>query len=213
MRSGLRGGVRAAATASATRPGIAAVAVLATVPGVAAGQTLGPSTVAGTPPAARAAGSFLLVGLLGGAFLSRRERLVDRAVDDTLGRPAVAIVYGFCAYALVAFAGFYTNNLLAQLGVTATPLGALAALVLVGGLALVSAFGLLVVGTLLTGLWGPRRPRRGLALAASASAASWFLLPAGAAFAALVLVAAVGVGGPTRTWVHRSRPVGAQGDG
>jgi len=195
---------------SGTRRGAATLLALATLPGVAAAQPLGPATVADAPPVVRAVGSFLLVGLCGGLVLARRESLVDRAVDDTMGNPAVAVVYGLGAYVFVLFVAFYTNNVLLGLGVTGTPLGSVAGLLIVGGVSLLGGLGYVVVGTLLTDLRGERRPWRGLLVGGALSAVGWLVLPALAAFAVWVLVAAVGVGGPTRTWFHSERTVATE---
>ncbi len=179
--------------------------VLATVPGAAAGQPLEPSAIGGARPVTLAVVSFLLVGLFGGAFLYWRAGLVDSAVDDTMGRPVAAVVYGLGAYAMVLFGSFYTNNVMTQLGLSETPLGALTLVVLVGGVLVLGGFGHAVVGMLLTDLWGERRPWEGLALAGALSGVCWLVLPGIGAVAAWIFLAAVGVGGPARTWAHNSR--------
>jgi len=192
-------------------PTRAAVLVLAlvTVPGVAAAQS-GVATVAAAPGVVRAVVSVVAVGLLGGAILARRAGFVDRAVDDTMDRPAVAIVYGLFAYVFVVFAGLYVNNAIGQLGAADTPAGGLVVGVVAGGVALLGALGFLVVGTLLTDLYGSRDHRRGLLVGAGLSGLTWLFLPILAAFAAWVIVEAFGVGGPTRTWVHSSRTVASE---
>lgn len=187
----------------------ALVMTLVTVPGVAAAQP-GVATVADAPGVVRAVGSVAAVGLLGGAILARRGGFVDRAVDDTMDRPAVAIVYGLFAYVFVVFAGLYVNNVLSQVGAADTPAGGLVVGVLGGGVALLGSLGFLVVGTLLTDLYGARSRRRGLLVGAGLSGIAWLALPVAAAFVAWVLVAAFGVGGPTRTWVHSSRSVASE---
>jgi len=190
--------------------GLAIVWGLAAVPTVAGARALGPSTVADAPAVVRALASVVLVGLVGVAFLARYRPVVDRGVEDTMDRPLVGIVYGLFAYVLVLFAGFYANDLFVRAGVAGTPVGYVALAILASGLVLVTSFGFLVVGTVVTDLSGGRRPWHGLLLGALLSGTSWLLLPAVAAIGACVLVAAVGIGGATRSWVHRERPVHAE---
>lgn len=178
---------------------------LATVPTVAGAQPLDPSTVTAISPVAKAVGSFVLVTLVGAGYLSRYAGLVDRSVEDTMERPVIAIVYGLFAYVLVLFFGVYALNVLTSVGVTGTPLGYVVLAVLAGGVLGVSGLGYLVVGTLVTDLYAGRRPWYGLALGAALSAVAWLVLPPLPAAAAWIFVAAVGVGGPTRTWVHSDR--------
>lgn len=180
---------------------------LAVVPSGVAAAPVDPSIVVDGPGIGPALASVVLVGLVGAAVLGRDGAFLDRAVDDTMDRPAVAVVYGLLAYVLVLFAGFYANDLLMRVGVAGTPLGTVVLVVLGGGVLLLSSLGYLVVGTLLTDLHGGRRPRHGLVLGALLSGVGWLLLPVPFAVATWVLVAAVGVGGPTRTWVHSERAV------
>lgn len=189
-----------------TLTSVSGVAVaLAVGPGVAAAQPVDPTAMADAPAFVRGAGSFLLVSLFGGVVLARREPLVDRAVDDVMGRPSVSVLYGLVAFVLVLFAGFYASDLLGRVGVAATPLGYVAIAILVGGVSTLAGLGYVVVGTLLTDLHGGRRPWYGLLLGAALSAVGWVALPVPAAFAVWVLVAAFGVGGRTRTWIHSER--------
>jgi MFS family permease len=183
---------------------------LAVLPGVATAQQLDPSVVTGAPPHVRALGSVALVGLCGGLVLALRGALVDRAVDDTMGRPTRAVFYGLGAYVFALFLGLFASTLLLQLGVGRTPLGALAVVVLLAGVALLSGLGYAVFGTLLTGLMGTRRPWQGLLVGSAISGVCWLVAPLLPALAAWVLVAAFGVGGPTRTWVHSERTVASR---
>lgn len=197
----VRGFVRRWPTAVAT------LASLAFVPGGAVAQPVGPTTLAEAPRITLALASVAVVVLVGGGFLGWSSAFVDRAVDDTMAKPAVAIVYGLLAFVLVVFAGFYANDLLSRVGLAGTPLGYVALAILVVGVLAVGSLGYLVVGTVLTDLYGDRRPWPGLLVGASISAACWLALPLAAAAPAWVVVAAVGVGGTTRTWVHSERTV------
>ena len=205
----LSGGARRTVTALAAlaTPTVTALAALATLPGVASAQPLDPTAVVDVAPIFRALASVVLVGSFGALVLVRRAVLVDRAVDDTMGNPTVAVVYGLGAYAFVLFAALYANNLVLQLGVADTPLAAVAAVVIAGGVALLAGLGYVVVGTLLTDLYGVRRPWQGLLVGSALSAVGWLVLPVLPAFAVWVLLGAFGVGGPTRTWFHGERTV------
>lgn len=178
---------------------------LATVPTVAGAQPIDPIAVADSPPHVKALASAALVGLVGVALLGRYGGFVDRAVDDTMDRPAIAVIYGLFAYILVLFFGFYANDLMARVGVADTPVGYLALGIIVVGVLVLSSLGYLVVGTLLTDLYSGRRVRHGLLLGAVISGLSWLVLPILAGAAVWLLVAAVGIGGPTRAWVHSER--------
>jgi hypothetical protein len=185
--------------------------VLAALSAVATVQPLDASVLVDAPPVVRAVASFAVVAACGGALLVRRDALVDTAVDDTMGRPSVAVVYGVGAFCFVLFVVFYANNVLLRLGLVETPLGAVAAVLLVCGLSLLGGLGYVVVGTLLTDLYGQRRPWRGLVVGGVISTVGWLVLPPPTAAAAWVLVAAVGVGGRTRTWFHGERAVASEG--
>ncbi len=192
----------------AGRGGITALVLatsLATVPTVAGAQPIDPIAVADSPPHVKALVSAVLVALVGVGLLGRHGGFVDRAVDDTMDRPAIAVVYGLFAYILVLFFGFYANDLMARAGVADTPVGYLALAIIVGGVLVLSSLGYLVVGTLLTDLYRGRGARSGLVAGALLSGVSWLVLPVLAGAAVWILVAAVGVGGPTRTWVHSER--------
>lgn len=186
------------------------VAGLAAVPAVAGAQTLDAAAVVDAPPVAKALGSAVLVTLVGASFLYRYGAFVDGAVDDTMERPGVAVVYGILAYVLVLFFGFYALNILTSVGVAGTPLSYVALAILAGGALGVSGLGYLVVGTLLTDLWAGRRPWHGLAVGGVLSGVAWLVLPLLPAAAVWVFVAAVGAGGPMRTWVHSERAVEAE---
>jgi hypothetical protein len=183
---------------------VAGVGVLVSVPGVAAAQSLDPSAVVDAPPSVRAVVSFVLVLLFGGALLVRYEGFVQQSVDSSKERLLMSVVYGAVAYGLVGFACVYAYSQLARLGIGGAVLTTVA--VAVAGVVLLTLAGLgfVVVGTLLTELGGPRQPWTGLVVGASISAVAWFALPLAAGVVAWFAVTAVGIGGPTRKWVHAS---------
>lgn len=185
---------------------VAAVA-LGTLPGVAAAQPVDPGAFAEASGAVRAVTSFALVLLVGGALLRQYGTFVDRSVDASMDRPYVAVVYGTMGFGLVALVGGYAVDQLARagLGGTGLVLAGVGAAALVG--LVLAALGFLVLGTLITELRGCRRPRHGLVLGAALSAVGWLLLPLVEGALAWLLLAAFGIGGPTRRWFHTPRRV------
>lgn len=183
---------------------------LAIVPAVSRAQSLGPSTIVDAPASARALGSVVLVGLVGALLVSRYGGFVDRAVDATMDRPLIAILYGLFAYVLVLFFVLFALNLLTRLGIGGTPLGIVAIGIFGGGLISTCSVGYLVVGTLVYDLYSGRRPWYGLVLGALLSGVGWLFLAPLAGLAVWLLIPAVGIGGPTRTWVNREQTVAAK---
>ena len=185
--------------------GLASVLVTLSLSPTVAAQPLGPSTLVDAGPLTRAIASFVLVVLFGAAVLFRRAEFVDGAVDDTLERPLVGVVYGLLAYVLVLFAALYVADVITRLGFAGTPFGYVALAILVGGVGLLAGVGSLVLGTVLTDLVAVRQPLQGLVLGAGLAAVGWLALPDLAAAAIWVLIPAIGLGGPMRKWVHRDR--------
>lgn len=190
--------------------GLLVVAGLVAVPAVAQAQSLDPSVLADTPASARALASVGLVGLLGSALLWRYRGFVDQAVDDTLARPRIAVFYGVFAYGVVLFLSLFALDIVSRVGVAGTSFGLVGFAILAVGLCALASLGYLVVGTLLVDLYGGRGPWQGLLLGAVLSGVGWLLLPLLGGLAVWLLVAAVGVGGPMRTWVHGERTVATE---
>lgn len=186
------------------RRGLVLPVALWALSGGAAAQPVDPAAIAAASGTVRAAASFALVLLFGAVLLHRYGGFVDRSVDASMDRPYVAVLYGVMAFGLVAFVGGYAVSQLARVGVggTVVLVGAGAA----GLVALVlGALGFLVVGTLITDVRGGRRPWQGLVLGAALSAVGWLLLPLVGGVLAWLLLAAFGIGGPTRLWFHTPR--------
>jgi hypothetical protein len=179
------------------------LSVLAVGPGAVAAGPVDPSVVVEAPGRVRAAASFLLVVALGGALLYRHGPLVDRSVEAFMERPLAAAVYGVLAYALVAFLGTYALSQLSRLGVGAATVATGVGAVVVA----LTGFGFVVVGTSITDVLGARHPWKGLVVGGALSAVGWVLLPLLAAVVTWTVVAAVGIGGPARKWVHAERTV------
>lgn len=185
---------RLAATASA-------VAIL---PGVAAAQAIDPSAIVDAPVAVRAAGSFVLVLLFGGALLYLAEEFVDRSVDASMESPLKSVGYGMVAQGIVVFFGVYAISQVGRISGSAVEVVGVALAVFVLALA---GLGFTVVGARLTEIAGERRLRPGVVVGATISAVVWLAPSFVLGLLAWTFVAAVGVGGPTKRWLHASKSV------
>ena len=172
---------------------------------VPAMQAVSPSAIEQVPPGYRAAAAFALVVAFGAAVLFRSQRYVEAAVDSSMRRPHVSVVYGAIAYGLVGFLGLLALMQLSLVGITDSAVVYVAAAA-VGAVAFaLGGLGYVVVGTRSLELLGERQPWNGLVLGAVISALIWLVLPPLTAAVVWVVVAAVGVGGPVRTWMHDER--------
>lgn len=178
--------------------------ILAILPGVASAQTLDPSVVVDASALARAGGSFVLVLTFGVALVYLAEEFVDGSVDASMDSPLQSVGYGLAALVVVGFFGVYAISQLAGVSDVAVGLATVALGVFVLALA---GLGFTVVGARLTGVGGERRLRLGAAVGATISALVWFAPSFGLALSAWILLASVGVGGPTERWIHASRSV------
>lgn len=183
------------------RAGVAVV-LLGGGPGHAAAGVLDPVGVARSSVAVRVVGAFLLALLFGGLILYRSEGFVDRAVDASMENPLISVVYGLLAQGGIVFLGGYVWSQLARVESVGSLAGnAGGAVVLVASLAL-AGLGLAVVGAGITEAAGERQLWPGLAIGSALGAAAW-LAPSLLVGAALwVFLVALGVGGPTRNWLH-----------
>jgi hypothetical protein len=197
---GILGGRLAASGASVSLPDPLA--------GLALGQApVDPSTVGQLPATYLAAGSFVLVLAFGTLVLWRSQRFIEHGIDTSMAQPHMSVVYGLIAYGLVGFLGFLILMQLSFVGVTSPSFRYVAiGLVAVAMLSLAGP-GYAIVGTRLVDLQGSRQPWNGLALGAVLSAASWLVLPLQLAALVWLLVAALGIGGPVREWMHDERGV------
>ncbi len=189
-----------------------ALCVLAVLPGVATAQSVDPSAAVDAPAYLRAAGSFVLVLLFGGAFVYRYGEFVDDSVDVSMDRPAISLVYGVIAFALVVFLSGYVLSQVGRLGISSPAVLPVFGAALVGIFLVLSGLGYAVVGARLTELEGKRQPWRGLVVGAAVGALAWLLLPPLTGLMVYLAVAAVGIGGPVRRWIHASESVETKGD-
>ncbi|SHG99638.1 hypothetical protein [Halobaculum gomorrense] len=164
-----------------------------------------PSIVADGPGIVRAVVSFVAVLLGGTAFVAWRPAIVDRGVDLAVEESLLVVGYGLVAFGLVAFIGVYAALLAARVRIGVIAWLAVAALLV--AVLLVAALGYVVVGTWLTGVEGARRPWVGAVVGAVLGALPWLVLPPLPAAGVWLVLAAVGLGGLTRRWIHADREV------
>lgn len=174
-------------------------------------QTLDPSVLAESSGEVRAVVVLVLTVLFGGAVIYRYGGRLDAAVDASMESPLVSVVYGAMAYALVVFVVSYAYSQLAQLGVAVPVLGLLGAGVLVVLLLSLGGLGFVVVGAWATDAVGSRDPWLGLVGVGVVGALAWLVLPFVGALLVWLGIAAIGIGGPVRRWIHGSKVEPATG--
>jgi hypothetical protein len=175
---------------------------IGTVPGRAAAQSVDPVAAFRSSAPVRVVVAFLLVLLVGGLLLSRDEAFVDRAVDASMANPLVSLVYGVFAQGGIVFLGGYVWSQIARIGSAGALAGRVgAAFILLFSLAL-AGLGLTVVGAGITEAAGDRQLWPGLAIGATIGAAAWLAPTLASGLVVWVLLVGLGVGGPTRNWIH-----------
>lgn len=164
-------------------------------------QSFDPSVVVAAPGSVRAVAAFLSVVLFGGFAVYRWGGRLDELVDESMGAPLRSVGYGFALFAVIVLLVGYVVSTLARLlvGTGLVPLLALGFGLLVLA---VSGIGFAVVGAWLADAAGFRDPWIGLVAVGAVGAAAWFLLPLALGGLVWLTIAAVGVGGAARRWVH-----------
>lgn len=182
------------------------VALFVLVPGVATAQRMGPSVLFETSMPVRIAGSFVLVLLFGGTLVYLYDEFVERSVETSLEQPLTSVVYGIAAQGGVLFLGGYALSQLAQVGGTEPIVDIV--FVAIGVVTLTLAgLGFTVVGTHITDVASQGNVWHGLAVGAGLSAIAWATPSFVAGVAIWVGLVAVGIGGPTKNWMHASKSV------
>lgn len=152
-----------------------------------------------------AAGSFLLVTIVGAATRGLRPALLDRAVAAALGRPGRTPIYGVIAALLGWLGATYTVGRAARFG--GDTVGRVVAAAAAGVMLTIAGFGFAVVGVSVTTAAGDDRPGIGVGVGAAISALVPLSLPARPALLVWVVLAAAGIGGPVRRWFRASQSV------
>ena len=175
--------------------------------GTVAAQVGDPSALLGLSAPVQATLSFLSILVAGVGLLSWRAGTVDKAVDRAIQGLPLAAVYGIIPFAAVLFISGYVLSQSARVGVASQALAEVLGIAVVAAVATLAALGYLVIGGYATELEGERRLWIGAAVGAGLSALPWLVLPTLPALATWVVVAAIGLGGTTQTWVHGERTV------
>lgn len=152
----------------------------------------------------RAVASVLLVLGVAAAVRYWRPGLVERAVDATLERPLTAPLYGVAAAVLGWLVVAYAFGQALRVG---GGVGRVAVLLGVAGALVIGGFGFVVVGTGLTTVLADRRPWAGPLAGAGVSALVLLALPDRLGLVVWAFVAATGLGGAARRWLHASASV------
>ena len=155
-------------------PGTALTAV-ALFPGVTAARRIDPTAVADVSTPVRAAGSFVLVLLVGGTLLSLAAGFVDRSVDASMESPLRSIAYGTFAQIGLLLLGAYAVSQLVSIGSSRRIVGVVGFWIVSLGWLVLAGFGFTVVGAGLTDAAGDRQLWSGVAIGAGVAAFVWVL--------------------------------------
>lgn len=161
------------------------------------------ATVTDASGVVRASVAFVLVLVLGGAFLWRFGPFVERSIDASMDRPLRSTAYGVAAHLVVVFGGVLLASKLSQypvFGVNPAALGLALGLFL---LLLVGSLGFTVVGSTVVELGGQPSRWVGLVVGALIAGGIAVVTPT-VAWVAWLVVVSMGVGGAVRKWVHAS---------
>ncbi|MDQ2056232.1 MULTISPECIES: hypothetical protein [Halobellus] len=168
-------------------------------------QAFDPSVVFDAPAPTRAVGAFLASVVFGGLVIYRYGDRLTAAVEASTESPILSVLYGFIAYGLVSFLVVYAYSQLAGFGVGVSLITVAGAVVLGGALLSLGGLGFVIVGSWLANAAGVQDPWIGLLGVALGASIAVLVLPV--VFGALVWfgVAAVGIGGPVRRWIHADK--------
>ncbi|WP_336023708.1 hypothetical protein [Halobellus salinisoli] len=161
-----------------------------------------PSIVASAPASYRAAAAFLSTVLVGGAVHYRYGNRLRAAVEASTENLPLAVFYGFFAYALAGFLVAYGFTQLAGLGVGSPVVLTIAFVVLGGALLTLGGIGYVVLGVWLADRAGLGDPWIGLLGASLVGAVAVLVLPFVLGAVAWFGLAAFGIGGSVRRWIH-----------
>ncbi|MFB6092722.1 MAG: hypothetical protein ABEK02_06905 [Haloquadratum sp.] len=184
---------------------IAEAAGLETALAAGVSAQMGLRTVVEAPAPLRAVVVFLGSTVFGGLVLYRYGDRTAAAVDTSTTNPVVSVVYGFVAFGLVVFFLGYAASQLARVGLGGRGYSVLLWVVLGVALFALAGLGFAVVGQWATETAGFADPWPGLVATGLLGAVAVLVFPF--ALGALVWfgIAAVGIGGPVKRWIHADR--------
>lgn len=165
-------------------------------------QTFDPATVTEAPATVRAMAAFLASTFFGGIVLYQAGDRVATAAEASASNLPLSVIYGVFAYGLTAFIVVYAYTQLASLGVGIVALSIGGGLVLGLGLLGLGGFGFAIVGTYVADMVAVSDPWLGLVGVGLAAALAVLVLPLLVGVVVWFGIAAVGIGGPVRMWVH-----------
>jgi hypothetical protein len=165
-------------------------------------QAFDPTVVVDAPAPVRAAVAVVLTVAVGGGVIYRYGGRIDLAVDASMARPLLSVVYGLIAFGLVTFFIVYAYSQVVRVGVGTTIVTLVAGVVLGGVLLGLASLGFVVVGAWLAASLGMGDVWAGLVGMALVGGLVLLVLPPGVGLLVWLVIAAVGVGGPARRWVH-----------
>jgi hypothetical protein len=171
-------------------------------------QAFDPSVVLDASAPARAVGAFLASVVFGGLVIYQYGDRLTAAVEASTKSPLLSVLYGFIAYGLVAFLVVYAYSQLAGFGVGVSLITVVGAVVLGGALLSLGGLGFVIVGSWLSNAAGVQDPWLGLLGVALGASVAVLVLPAVLGAIVWFGVAAVGVGGPVRRWIHADAAAG-----
>jgi hypothetical protein len=167
------------------------------------GGDLTPAQFLEAPGPTRAAVSFLLTVLAGGWVVYVYGDRLRTTARGSLSRPLSSVLYGFVAAFVVGFVVTYGSTVLSAAGVAPSVVAVLGAVAVVGVLLVLGGLGFAVVGVWIAWTLGLRDPLLGVVVVGIVSAAAWAVPWVAVGAVVWAAIAVVGVGGPTRAWVHR----------
>jgi hypothetical protein len=158
------------------------------------------------PPTVRAGVALVSTLLFGGGTLYWFGGRLGEAVDASAESLPLSLLYGVMAYVLVVFLVGYAFSQLSRIGAASPLLTSLLVAVLAVFVLSLVGYGFAVDGTWVADAAGLSDPWVGLVLVAGFTTMVWLVAPFFVGLLVWGAVAAVGLGGPARRWVHASEP-------
>lgn len=169
-------------------------------------QAFTPGTFTDAPRTVRAGVSLVSTLLFGGGTLYWFGGRLNDAVDASADSPLLSLLYGVMAYGFAFFLVGYAYSQLARAGAVSPLVSSVLVVVLAVFVLTLGGYGFAVAGAWLSSMAGFPDPWPGLVGLVAVSTVAWLLGPFVVGLAVWAGVAALGLGGPARRWVHASEP-------